>query len=62
MSGVIQPEQETAIKLRIEQSFKAEIEEAAKEMHLSVSAFTRLALAEYVRTRKSPNPEPKEAA
>lgn len=46
-------EQEPAIKLRIDSAFKAEIEEAAREMHVSVSAFTRLALADYVKARKS---------
>jgi antitoxin component of RelBE/YafQ-DinJ toxin-antitoxin module len=53
MSEDYQADTAPAIKLRVESSFKAEIEEAAKEMHLSVSAFTRLALAELIRQRNA---------
>jgi hypothetical protein len=47
------------LKFKVSEALKAEIEEAAKEMHLSVSAFTRLALAELIRQR---NANAKEAA
>lgn len=49
-------EQDPAIKLRVDSAFKAEIEEAAREMHVSVSAFTRLALADFVKARKAAGP------
>lgn len=51
--SAIPTEQEPAIKLRVDSAFKAEIEDAAREMHVSVSAFTRLALADYVKARKA---------
>jgi antitoxin component of RelBE/YafQ-DinJ toxin-antitoxin module len=38
-----------AIKLRLPAAFKAEVEEAAESMHISVSALTRIALAEYIK-------------
>lgn len=40
------------IKLRLPAEFKAEIEAAAKSMHISVSAMTRLALAEYIQNNR----------
>ena len=45
------------IKLRLPAEFKSEIETAAKAMHISVSAMTRLALAEYIRLHFRPATE-----
>jgi hypothetical protein len=43
----------SAIKLRVPTNFKAEVEDLALEMHISVSALTRLALGEYIKSHKS---------
>jgi hypothetical protein len=44
---------ESAIRLRLSAEFKGEIEKAAEAMHISVSALTRMALAEYLRERNA---------
>lgn len=49
----------SAIKLRLPAEFKAEIESTAAAMHISVSAMTRLALAEYIKANR---PSTEEAA
>lgn len=53
MSEQNQDQKESAIKLRLPSDFKAEIEKTAADLHISVSALSRLALAEYVRTRRA---------
>jgi predicted transcriptional regulator len=47
----------TALKVRVPKGFKDEIEVVAEEMHISVSALTRLALADYLKARRSADAE-----
>tara|TARA_R110000772_G_scaffold78559_1_gene168534 strand:+ start:738 stop:956 length:219 start_codon:yes stop_codon:yes gene_type:complete len=44
------------IKLRVSAEFKAEVESAAEELQLGTSAFTRLALSEFMRERRAADP------
>lgn len=53
MSDSNQDHKESAIKLRLPSDFKAEIEETASELRISVSALSRLALAEYIRMTRA---------
>jgi predicted transcriptional regulator len=57
-----EPNTESAIRLRLSADFKGEIEKAAEAMHISVSALTRIALAEYLRERNAAVPKTEEAA
>jgi hypothetical protein len=52
MSKQDETEAATTIKLRIAPEFKAEIEAAARDRHVSVSALVRLAMVDYLRSRE----------
>jgi predicted HicB family RNase H-like nuclease len=52
MSKQEETEAATTIKLRIAPEFKAEIEAAARDRHVSVSALVRLAMVDYLRSRE----------
>lgn len=53
MNADQQNQSDSAIKLRVPQDFKGEIEELAASMRISVSALTRLALGEYIKAKKA---------
>ena len=45
--------EESTIKLRVTGKFKTEVESEAASLQLGTSAFTRMALADYIERRKS---------
>lgn len=52
-------ETDTTIKLRVSDDFKENVESFASTREISVSALTRIALAEYIEKHRPPQQETK---
>jgi len=53
MGTKMQTQDDSAIKLRVPQDFKSEVEAVAADMQISISDLARLALAEFIQSHKT---------